>query len=306
MHALSVSSLSKSFGSLKAVDDLSLFVEKGDFFALLGPNGAGKSTLINMVSTLLLPDQGSIEIFGAETQTQSFEAKKSLGIVPQEFNFGIFDKVIDIILNQAGYYGLERKQVYPRAEELLKKLSLYEKKDVQARMLSGGMKRRLMIARALIHCPKILILDEPTAGVDIEIRRIIWQFLEDANKEGLTIILTTHYLEEAEKLCNKVGIINHGKLLAQGSVKTLLASLQENTFVCDFQKPLEKQDVENHHFKALVQKGESRVEVTLTKTETLNDMVAFFNRNQNPIENIQPKNNRLEDIFLELTKKKES
>lgn len=301
MSALKVNNLSKRFRDLQAVNSLSLTVEQGDFYALLGPNGAGKSTLINMISTLLVQDSGSIEILGHDTIQKSFEAKKDLGIVPQEFNFGIFDKVIDIILNQAGYYGIDPSSVYDRAVELLDKLDLLDKKDQQARMLSGGMKRRLMIARALIHSPKILILDEPTAGVDIEIRRNIWGFLKAINEEGLTIILTTHYLEEAELLCNKVGIIQKGQLLQEGTVRDLLQGLNEQIFVCEVENQLDMTTLHDHPFTAISKTNNHTLEVSIKNPLKLKDLFTFLAQKDLVPINIQPKNNRLEDIFLKLT-----
>lgn len=306
MTALKITNLYKKFGTLQAVDNLNLSVNKGDFYALLGPNGAGKSTLINMVSTLLVQDEGNIEIFGHDTLSHDFEAKQHLGIVPQEFNFGIFDKVIDIILNQAGYYGIRPQSVKERAYELLKSLELFEKKDVQARFLSGGMKRRLMIARALIHSPKILILDEPTAGVDIEIRRNIWDFLTQINQSGITIILTTHYLEEAEVLCNKVGIINNGRLLKQGSVRQLIDAMDQQTFVCDISDSVTAEQFFDAPFNSTNLKDEHTVEISLKQPLGLTDIFKYFEEKQLLLTNIRPKNNRLEDMFLKITSQGES
>ena len=229
VKALEIKNLSKTYLADKgsdgklAVDDVSLEIEKGDMFALLGPNGAGKSTIINCIVGLIDITGGSIKILGHDSVSEYVDAKLSVGIVPQEFNFSIFEKVIDIVVTQAGYYGVPRKLATERAENILKDLDLYEKKDVQSKNLSGGMKRRLMIARALVHHPKLLILDEPSAGVDVELRKSMWSYLRKLNKEhGVTIILTTHYLEEGQELCNKVAFINKGKIVEQGNMESIL------------------------------------------------------------------------------------
>lgn len=220
--AVSIKNLRKTYGtSTEALKGIDLDIESGSFFALLGPNGAGKSTLINILSSLVTKTSGEVEIFGISTDTNRVLAKTNIGLVPQEFNFNIFGKVIDIITTQAGYYGIPRKEALARAEELLKDLGLWDKRDEQAQKLSGGMKRRLMIARGLVHAPKLLILDEPTAGVDVEMRRSMWDFLRKINKAGTTIILTTHYLEEAEQLCERVAIINHGSIIVNEKTSEL-------------------------------------------------------------------------------------
>lgn len=300
MTALSINRVSKSFTSTLAVNQLSLKVDKGDFYALLGPNGAGKSTLINMISTLIPQDDGQISIFGKDTITKSFDAKRYLGVVPQEFNFGIFDKVIDIIIHQAGFYGIDARTARPRAEELLHRLNLWEKRHNQARTLSGGMKRRLMIARALIHKPQIVLLDEPTAGVDIEIRRQIWDFLKSINRDGVTIILTTHYLEEVEKLCNNVAIMNKGSILRQGSVHELVSSIEEQTFLCEIEGRIEPESWREWNFIDLVVQDHA-LEVTLKKPQTLSDVFSYLHSQGVVMTNIQPKNNRIEDLFLKVT-----
>lgn len=306
MSALVLKDVSKSFEDVHAVKKLSLSVNQGDFFALLGPNGAGKSTLINMISTLILQDSGQISIFENDTITSSFQAKRFLGVVPQEFNFSIFDKVIDIIVNQAGFYGIERATALIRAEHLLKQLNLWDKRDSQARMLSGGMKRRLMICRALVHHPKILILDEPTAGVDIEIRRHIWQFLTKINQEGMTIILTTHYLEEVEMLCHNMAIIEKGQVLKRGSVRQLISSIEEQTFVCDLSPSTIPVSGLTHHFERLTWKDNQTLEITITSAHSINDIFTFFTQKGIEVLNMRPKNNRLEDLFLKLTYKESS
>ncbi len=222
--AVSIKNLRKTYKkgteALKGVD---LSIEEGDFFALLGPNGAGKTTLISILTGLATKTSGEVEVFGASIDTQTERAKTYIGLVPQEFNFNIFEKVIDILVNQAGYYGIPRKAALARAEIILKDLGLWEKKNEKSQKLSGGMKRRLMIARALMHEPKLLVLDEPTAGVDVELRRSMWEYLRRINSEGTTIILTTHYLEEAEQLCRNVAVINHGQILAHESMASLIA-----------------------------------------------------------------------------------
>jgi ABC-2 type transport system ATP-binding protein len=238
-HAIEIKGLKKVYGNgVEALKGVDLTVAQGDFFALLGPNGAGKSTLINVLCGLVEKSAGTVRIEGLSIDDDYQRAKMHLGVVPQEFNFGIFEKVIDIVLDQAGYYGIPRREALPKAEKLLKQLGLYDKRNEKSRTLSGGMKRRLMIARGLVHDPKVLILDEPTAGVDIEIRREMWEFLEKLNQSGTTIILTTHYLEEAEQLCNNMAIINKGEVIERGAVKDLLGKMDQETFVFDLEAPL--------------------------------------------------------------------
>lgn len=228
--ALELQQLKKTYpGGVQALRGIDLQVEAGDFYALLGPNGAGKSTTIGIISSLVNKTSGRVSVFGYDLEKDVVNAKRQLGLVPQEFNFNPFETVQQIVVNQAGYYGVERKEAYIRSEKYLKQLDLWGKRNERARMLSGGMKRRLMIARALMHEPKLLILDEPTAGVDIELRRSMWGFLKDLNDKGTTIILTTHYLEEAEMLCRNIGIIQHGELVENTSMKALLAKLKSET-----------------------------------------------------------------------------
>ena len=238
--AISIKDLYKTYGNghqaLKGVD---LEVEEGDFFALLGPNGAGKSTTIGVISTLVKQTSGTVSVFGKDVATHVYETKLDLGIVPQEVNFSLFEKVMDIVMTQAGYYGLPRALARERTEKYLKKLGLWDKRNNRARMLSGGMKRRLMIARALVHEPRLLILDEPTAGVDIELRRSMWEFLQEINDNGTTIILTTHYLEEAESLCRNIAIIDEGRIIENTSMKLLLNKLDSQTLVFDLREEIE-------------------------------------------------------------------
>ena len=238
--ALAIQNLSKTYGNgFSALKDVSLTVPQGGFFALLGPNGAGKSTMIGIISSLFKPTTGSVEIFGTDLLENPALAKQYLGVVPQEFNFNQFEKVQDILITQAGYFGIPAKEARPRAKRLLTALGLWDKRNSKSRELSGGMKRRLMIARALIHKPKLLILDEPTAGVDIELRRSMWEFMQQINiEEKTTIILTTHYLEEAEQLCKRIAILDHGEIRINTEMKDLLAQLSVETFVFDLETPL--------------------------------------------------------------------
>jgi len=233
-NALEINNLKKVYGSgVEALRGIDLSVKEGDFYALLGPNGAGKSTTIGIITSLVNKTSGKVKVFGYDLDTDLVRAKQQIGLVPQEFNFNPFETVQQIVVNQAGYYGVSRKEAMKRSEKYLKQSNLWEKRNVRARMLSGGMKRRLMIARALMHEPRLLILDEPTAGVDIELRREMWEFLRELNENGTTIILTTHYLEEAEMLCRNIGIIQSGELIENTSMKELLSKLQFETFIFD-------------------------------------------------------------------------
>jgi ABC-2 type transport system ATP-binding protein len=297
--ALSIRNLTKVYNNkLEALKGISLDVMPGDFFAVLGPNGAGKSTTIGIISSLVRKTAGDVEIFGVNIDTDFSQAKKFLGVVPQEFNFSMFEKVEDIILQQAGYYGLPRDYAKTQAEKYLKKLNLWDKRDTPARMLSGGMKRRLMIARALVHEPKLLILDEPTAGVDIELRRSMWDFLREINEAGTTIILTTHYLEEAESLCRNVAIIDKGLLVKNTSVKNLLQELHKEVFIFDTAEVLplnfaiEAFDiniVDQHCFEVQIEKG-----------QTLNSVFAILSEKNISIVSMRNKANRLEEMFISM------
>ncbi|WP_228141664.1 ABC transporter ATP-binding protein, partial [Marinobacter sp. X15-166B] len=239
-NALEITGLTKIYDSgFEALKGIDLNVSKGDFFALLGPNGAGKSTTLGVVCSLVTKTAGTVSVFGHDIETDSAAAKMNLGVVPQEFNFNQFEKVMDIVTTQAGYYGIPLRRAKASAEKYLRKLGLWDKRDTPARLLSGGMKRRLMIARALVHEPSLLILDEPTAGVDIELRRSMWGFLEEINRQGTTIILTTHYLEEAEALCRNIAIIDHGRIVRHTSKRELLRQLKLETFIMDTSTPLE-------------------------------------------------------------------
>ncbi|WP_108126966.1 ABC transporter ATP-binding protein [Saccharospirillum mangrovi] len=287
------------FEALKGID---LSVAQGDFFALLGPNGAGKSTTLGIVSSLVNKGSGQVRVCGFDLDTQREAVKRSLGVVPQEFNFNPFEKVDDILIQQAGYYGIKPKPAAVRAEKYLKQLDLWDKRDVPARMLSGGMKRRLMIARALVHEPRMLILDEPTAGVDIEIRRSMWQFLRDLNAQGTTIILTTHYLEEAESLCRNIAIIDRGEIIAQAPTRQLLQDKQRSTFVADLDQTLTQAPTLNGYNCRLTDDGS--LEFDLAHDENLNDVFAQFQQHGLVVTSIRPKTNRLEELFVDLTSKK--
>ncbi|OBX55749.1 ABC transporter [Moraxella osloensis] len=297
--ALKISQLTKTypngFAALKGID---LTVPQGGFFALLGPNGAGKSTTIGIISSLFKPSSGSVEIFGVDLLKQPAKAKQFLGVVPQEFNFMQFEKIEDILIAQAGYFGIPTKESRPRAEKLLKALGLWEKRDDKARMLSGGMKRRLMIARALMHHPKLLILDEPTAGVDIELRRSMWDFMQQINtEEGTTIILTTHYLEEAEQLCKNIAILDQGEIRINTDMKSLLTSLDVESFVFDLAQPYPAPIALTNVVKTK-QPDPLTLEVTLKKGESLNDVFAQLNAQNIQVASMRNKANRLEELFL--------
>jgi len=296
--ALAISGLEKTYkGGFQALKGIDLIVEKGDFFALLGPNGAGKSTTIGVITSLVNKTAGTVKVFGYDIATDLEKAKSFLGLVPQEFNFNQFEPLMNILVNQAGYYGVERKVAVQRAEKYLKQLELWDKRHDAARMLSGGMKRRLMIARALMHEPQILILDEPTAGVDIEVRRAMWDFLRELNKQGITIILTTHYLEEAEMLCRNIAIINHGVIVENTDMKSLLAQLDIESFVFDLvptHKPVQLNDVISRQI------DDHTLEVDLTKKQSLNQVFAQLSAQQIEVLSMRNKSNRLEALFVGL------
>tara|TARA_B100000809_G_scaffold230639_1_gene245228 strand:- start:1582 stop:2517 length:936 start_codon:yes stop_codon:yes gene_type:complete len=299
-HALLINNLHKVYGNgFEALKGISLQVEAGDFFALLGPNGAGKSTAIGVICSLVKKTSGQVKIFGIDIDKDFSAAKCELGIVPQEFNFNQFEKVRDILLVQAGYYGLPRSLAEERADKYLKQLGLWDKRDTPARMLSGGMKRRLMIARALVHEPRLLILDEPTAGVDIELRRSMWSFLRDINAAGTTIILTTHYLEEAESLCRNIAIIDSGKIVKNTSVDSLLKTLNLETFVLDLREPLEvSPTIENFSLRLI---DSHHLEVDVTKGQLLSDVFSRLLQEGVEVLSMRNKTNRLEELFVSLT-----
>jgi len=298
MKALSISNLHKTYpNGFVALKGVNLEVEEGDFFALLGANGAGKSTTIGIISSLINKTSGDVSVFGHDTSVEISQAKSCIGLVPQEFNFNVFEPLEEILINQAGYYGIPKRIAKQRAEKYLKQLQLWDKRKDMARELSGGMKRRLMIARALVHQPKLLILDEPTAGVDIEIRRSMWNFLKQINREGITIILTTHYLEEAESLCNRIAIIDQGITVEQTEMKTLLASLNNETFVLDL-------NTHNQSLPASVEGCEIQqidnqtIEVNIAKTHSMNDLFKTLSSHGIDVMSMRNKTNRLEQLFL--------
>ena len=302
MPALSIKNLHKTYkNGFQALKGIDLEVESGDFFALLGPNGAGKSTTIGIITGLVTKSGGSVSIYGHDIEHEIEAAKTHIGLVPQEINFSQFEPVIDIVVNQAGYYGLERTLAKQRAEKYLKALGLWEKRNDRSRTLSGGMKRRLMIARALVHEPKLLVLDEPTAGVDIELRRSMWEFLRATNLDGTTIILTTHYLEEAERLCRKIAIIDQGEIIENTSMKRLLAQLNLETFVLDVRQHLTEPPPVNGYPLRLV--DETTLEVDVSKALGINELFRGLSERGIEVVSMRNKANRLEELFIRLLDK---
>lgn len=298
MNALNIKGLTKVYkGGTRALNGINLQVKQGDFFALLGPNGAGKSTTIGIISSLVNKTDGSADIFEYSLDTQPVEAKSCIGLVPQEFNFNQFETLMQIVVNQAGYYGVPRNIAKERAEKYLKQLDLWEKRNQPARNLSGGMKRRLMIARALMHEPRMLILDEPTAGVDIEIRRSMWTFLKEINEQGITIILTTHYLEEAEMLCRNIAIIDKGIIVQNTSMKSLLATLNIETFILDLAGEHQNITLTGFEHRLL---DVHTLEVDVAKEESLNNVFEQLSNQQIQVLSMRNKSNRLEELFVRL------
>lgn len=297
--AIKINNLEKTYANgFHALKGISLEVEQGDFFALLGPNGAGKSTTIGIISTLVTKSGGTVEVFGRNVDIHVYQTKLDLGVVPQEINFSQFERVRDIVMTQAGYYGLPRQLASERCEKYLRKLGLWEKRMDRSRSLSGGMKRRLMIARALVHEPKLLILDEPTAGVDIELRRSMWEFLTEINKQGTTIILTTHYLEEAEQLCRNIAIIDKGKIIENTSMRKLLAELDSQVFILDSPSIISKDlslNMEHMEIKVI---DDHTIEVTVSKGRDVNALFAKLAQQNIPISGLRNKTNRLEQLFM--------
>ena len=300
--ALEINQLKKVYsGGTEALKGISLKVQEGDFYALLGPNGAGKSSTIGIIGTLVTKTSGSVKIFDIDIDKNVALAKSMLGVVSQEINFSQFEKVIDIVSTQAGFYGIKKSIAKPKVETMLKKLGLWDKRNDQARTLSGGYKRRLMIAKALIHEPKLLILDEPTAGVDIELRRDMWRFLKEINNNGTTIILTTHYLEEAEQLCRNIGIIDQGEIVVDTSMKDLLRKLDVQGFVLDLEEPLDNEPV--------VDGFDLKVEDPLTlvtavnKDKSINSLFDQLNKLGIKVKSMRNQSNRLEELFIEMIKK---
>ncbi len=301
MYALEIEQLRKTYaGGFEALKGISLQVKKGDFYALLGPNGAGKSTTIGIISSLVNKTSGVAKVFGYDIDTDLELAKQNLGLVPQEFNFNQFETVEQIVIQQAGYYGVSKILAKERAEKYLKKLDLWEKRKERARNLSGGMKRRLMIARALMHEPKLLILDEPTAGVDIELRRSMWDFLKEINQQqGITIILTTHYLEEAEMLCRNIGIINRGELIENTTMKALLSKLSVETFILDIETDGEVPELNGVNRQSLI---DGSLEIELDKSQGLNAVFAQLTEHGVNVLSMRNKANRLEELFVSIVR----
>jgi ABC-2 type transport system ATP-binding protein len=296
--ALSVTDLRKTYANgLTALDGVSLDVQQGEFFALLGPNGAGKSTLIGIVCSLVNKDSGRVSVFGEDLAERPAQVKSRIGLVPQEFNFSLWETPWDIVLNQAGYYGIDRATAKPRAEQYLRKLGLWDKRAGRSRELSGGMKRRLMIARALIHEPELLILDEPTAGVDIELRRSMWDFLRETNAGGTTIILTTHYLEEAESLCERIAIIDRGAIVEVASKKALLNTLHQETFLLDLSRPIAGPWQSSYAVRVV---DDTTLEVDVTRDQGINGMFAELSKLDIQVTSMRNKANRLEEIFMRM------
>jgi ABC-2 type transport system ATP-binding protein len=299
ISALTIQDLRKTYASgAEALKGIDLQVEAGDFFALLGPNGAGKSTAIGIICSLVNKTSGSVQVFGHDIETQRDNAKSCIGLVPQEFNFNQFEPVIEIVINQAGYYGIPRNEARERAEHYVQKLGLWDKRRGMARELSGGMKRRLMIARALVHEPKLLILDEPTAGVDIEIRRSMWEFMQETNAQGTTIILTTHYLEEAENLCKNIAIINNGLMVEHTAMNTLLRKLHVETFLLNLQEPLQELPSIEGYKMSLLDKDTLSVEIN--REQTINDLFGQLDQHNIRITSLRSKTSRLEEVFVRM------
>lgn len=300
MKALEIIDLVKTYPTgVKAMQGINLTVEQGDFYALLGHNGAGKSTTIGIISALVNKTSGQVKVFGYDLDSDKAALKQQIGLVPQEFNFNQFERVIDVLVQQAGFYGINKSEALKRAEIWLKKLNLWEKRTHLTRELSGGMKRRVMIARALMHEPKLLILDEPTAGVDIELRRSLWQFLRELNEQGTTVILTTHYLEEAENLCRHIGIIQHGQLIENTTMKALLATLENEFFVLDVQKNVENRPlvIDGYAHRWL---DENTLEVEVKRQQGLNKLFEQFSQQGIEVLSMRNRANRLEELFINM------
>lgn len=301
-YALELTDLKKVYATgVEALRGINLVVEEGDFYALLGPNGAGKSTTIGIITSLVNKTSGKVKVFDYDIDTDLVRAKQQIGLVPQEFNFNPFETVEQIVVNQAGYYGVPRNEALKRSEKYLKQSNLWEKRHERARMLSGGMKRRLMIARALMHEPRLLILDEPTAGVDIELRREMWTFLRELNENGTTIILTTHYLEEAEMLCRNIGIIQTGELIENTSMKTLLAKLEFETFIFDL-APYDKKPAINGYQSFF--EDDLTLAVEVERNQGLNNLFEQLTKQNISVLSMRNKSNRLEELFLKITEEK--
>jgi len=305
VKALRITNLKKTYrNGHQALNGISLEVDKGDFFALLGPNGAGKSTTIGIITSLINKTDGKVSVFGLDVDAHSVEAKSLIGVAPQEINFSQFENPLEILLNQAGYYGINRKAAYERAEKYLHNMGLWEKRNNPSRTLSGGLKRRLMIARALIHEPKLLILDEPTAGVDVELRRSMWNFLIDINKQGTTIVLTTHYLEEAENLCKNIAIIDKGNIVEDTSIKSILSTLDIETFIFDLKQPQSTPPIINGYDCHML--DPSTLQIDISKQQGLNNLFKQLTEQGIEVLSMRNKCNRLEELFISLLEENKS
>ncbi|MDD3144976.1 MAG: ABC transporter ATP-binding protein [Candidatus Gracilibacteria bacterium] len=301
-NIIEIKNLTKKYNNNEVLKSINLDIESGDFFALLGHNGAGKTTIINILTNLVTKNSGNIKIGGIDIDENFENARKLIGVVSQEFNFDVFEKVKNIPVIQAGYYGIDKKTAIEKTEIMLKKLGLWEKRDAKAKELSGGMKRRLMIVRALIHEPKILILDEPTAGVDVDLRKSMWEFINELNASGITILLTTHYLEEVEALCKKVAILDKGELIENTTVKSLLSKLKEETIILSSKNEvkLEKDFIKKYDVKLL---DDNEIEMTIYENMNLNDIFLELTKQNITIKSFRNKTNRLEALFMKLIKK---
>ena len=302
--ALIINNLTKTYSNgHKALHGIDLEIQHGDFFALLGPNGAGKSTTIGIITSLIKKTSGDISIYGIDIDKNFVKAKTFIGLVPQEINFNTFEPINEIIINQAGYYGVSREIAVPEAENLLKKLNLWDKKDQFSRNLSGGMQRRLMVARALIHKPKLLILDEPTAGADVEVRRLMWDYLKQLNDSGTTIILTTHYLEEAENLCKNIAIIDEGKILENSSMRSFLSKLKNEKFILYTEDKIPKDlSLNGHHFSLI---DDNTIEVSVSIDSNINSLIHDLSTKNVKVKSLKNKTGRLEELFMRLVDKNE-
>ena len=300
--ALVINNLTKTYSNgHKALHGIDLDIQHGDFFALLGPNGAGKSTTIGIITSLIKKTSGDISIYGIDIDKNFVKAKTYIGLVPQEINFNTFEPISEIITNQAGYYGVPRNIATPEAEMLLKKLDLWDKKDQFSRNLSGGMQRRLMVARALIHKPKLLILDEPTAGADVEVRRLMWDYLKQLNDSGTTIILTTHYLEEAENLCKNIAIIDDGKILENSSMRTFLSKLKNEKFILYTEDKIPRDlNLNGHHFSLI---DDNTIEVSISIDSNINSLIHDLSIKNIKVKSLKNKTGRLEELFMRLVDK---
>lgn len=300
--ALTIKNLTKTYSNgFKALHGINLEIPHGDFFALLGPNGAGKSTTIGIITSLIKKTSGDIKIYDIDIDKNFVKAKTFIGLVPQEINFNTFEPIKEIIINQAGYYGVRREPAIIEAERLLKKLGLWEKKDQFSRKLSGGMQRRLMVARALVHRPKLLILDEPTAGADVEVRRLMWEYLKQLNNDGTTIILTTHYLEEAENLCKSIAIIDDGKILENSSMKDFLSQLKNETFIIYTENKVSRENKLLGEDSKII--DDNTIEISISSGSDINSLIQQLSDQGIKIKTLKNKTNRLEELFMRLVDK---